>query len=39
MSNLTSCKECEGIAQEPREAYAKAWTSSDQVSKDAWETH
>jgi len=31
-----SCMECEAIAQELREAYAEAWTSSDQASKDAW---
>jgi hypothetical protein len=34
--NNSSCDECKAIAQELREAYAEAWDSSDQVSKDAW---
>jgi len=29
------CEECEAIAQELGEAYADAWTSSDQPSRDA----
>jgi hypothetical protein len=36
MNNLLTCKECEAIALELREAYADAWISSDQESRDAW---
>jgi hypothetical protein len=36
MNNLTACNECTAIAQELREAYADAWDSSAQTSKDAW---
>jgi hypothetical protein len=36
MSRLTSCNECEAIAQELRDLFANAWDSSDEVSKDAW---
>lgn len=31
-----SCDECEAIARELAEAYAEAWASSDQHTKDAW---
>jgi uncharacterized protein YfkK (UPF0435 family) len=36
MNNRASCHECEAIAQELGEAYAEAWTSCDQASRDAW---
>jgi hypothetical protein len=36
MNNFAACKECEAIALELREAYADAWISSDEESRDAW---
>jgi hypothetical protein len=36
MNNFAACKECEVIALELREAYADAWISSDEESRDAW---
>ena len=36
INNRVTCKECEAIALELREAYADAWISSDQGSRDAW---
>jgi len=30
------CEECEAIARELGKAYADAWTSCDQASRDAW---
>jgi hypothetical protein len=35
MNPRASCDECEAIEQELREAYADAWISSDQASRDA----
>jgi formiminotetrahydrofolate cyclodeaminase len=36
MNNLGTCKECEAIALELRDAYADAWISSDEESREAW---
>jgi hypothetical protein len=36
MGDRAHCDECEAIAEELGEAYADAWFSADQVSKDAW---
>ena len=36
MNNRASCHECEAIARELGEAYAEAWISCDQASRDAW---
>jgi hypothetical protein len=36
MNNRSSCEECQAIARELGEAYAEAWNSADQASRDAW---
>jgi hypothetical protein len=36
MQNGVSCKECEAIRHELAEAYAEAWASSDQHTRDYW---
>jgi len=35
-NRMCVCEECKAIAQELSEAYADAWASSDQASRDAW---
>ena len=34
--NHTTCNECEAIRQELRDAYAEAWISADQATREAW---
>ena len=36
MGRSIPCDECEAIAREVASAYAEAWASSDQNTKDAW---
>ncbi|HEV2388984.1 MAG TPA: hypothetical protein VGS20_17220 [Candidatus Acidoferrales bacterium] len=36
MGGPPPCDECEAILRELREAYASAWASSDQQTRDAW---
>jgi len=35
MNDGAACEECESIGRELREAYAEAWLSSDQATRDA----